>query len=175
MHAIDEDIAKAQAIIDGKRAIKKNRVLKASIKGKTLDEEKIDQLKTMAGIKAYQTSRTDLALGQVLGHYKDLLNVEAAFRMAKTDLKARPLYHRVPLSIRGHLAMVTISIAIGHVIEKTLWPVPENRDTHPSSLANRNHQHQQHPTNHHQPPRKNRPSTPNQNHPKQPLKEATRD
>jgi transposase len=39
-------------------------------------------------------------------NYKALANVERAFRTLKTtDLKVRPIYHRVPDRVRAHLLL----------------------------------------------------------------------
>lgn len=117
LYGLEQDLNKARSIVEGKRSIKKNRLIKAQYKNKTIDWAKVEDLANLAGIKAYRTSRTDLTPAEVVGYYRQQANIEAAFRIAKTDLKARPFYHRVPQNIRGHLAMITINLAIAHVIQ----------------------------------------------------------
>jgi hypothetical protein len=46
-----------------------------------------------------------------------LFQVEAAFRMAKSDLKARPVYHRKRDAIEAHLTIVLAALAISRKIE----------------------------------------------------------
>ncbi len=42
----------------------------------------------------------------------DLYQVERSFRMAKTDLAARPVFHRLRESIKAHLTVVFAALAI---------------------------------------------------------------
>lgn len=41
-----------------------------------------------------------------------------SFRMSKSDLKARPIFHRKQDSIRAHLAVVMVALAVGHHMEQ---------------------------------------------------------
>ena len=51
--------------------------------------------------------------GDVTAHFQ----VEASFRMAKSDLRARPIYHRKRDSIEAHLTIVLAALAISRNIE----------------------------------------------------------
>lgn len=53
--------------------------------------------------------------GKVIGAYQQLLKIEKSLRMAKSDLKARPIFHRKKDSIDSHL---TILIAVVHELEQ---------------------------------------------------------
>ncbi|MFC5338947.1 hypothetical protein [Leucobacter denitrificans] len=54
----------------------------------------------------------------VIDAYHQLFNMEASFRMAKSDLKARPIYYRVREKIEAHLTVVFAAIALSlHVQE----------------------------------------------------------
>jgi transposase len=50
--------------------------------------------KVWDGLKGYSTN-TDLNAEQVIETYANLWLIEKAFRISKTDLKVRPIYHRV--------------------------------------------------------------------------------
>lgn len=61
---------------------------------------------------------------QMIGAYHDLWKVEASFRMSKSDLRARPIFHRQQDSIDAHLSVVFAASAIGrHLQELTGWPL----------------------------------------------------
>ena len=47
-----------------------------------------------------------------MGAYHDLYQVERSFRMAKSDLAARPVFHRLRDSIEAHLTIVFTALAI---------------------------------------------------------------
>jgi transposase len=53
----------------------------------------------------------------------DLL-LEKSFRMAKSDLQARPIYHRTRDSIEAHLTIVFAALAVARWIEaQTGWSI----------------------------------------------------
>jgi hypothetical protein len=60
----------------------------------------------------------------VIGAYHQLFQIEKSFRMAKSDLQARPLYHRTRDSIEAHLTMVFAALAVSRWIERqTGWSI----------------------------------------------------
>ena len=57
-------------------------------------------------------SAEDVALG-----YKQLLEVERAFRTLKTTLELRPLHHRLPERIRAHVLLCWLALLLVRVAE----------------------------------------------------------
>lgn len=57
-----------------------------------IDYEKFNTDAIWDGLKGYITN-TKLTNDQVIDNYKSLWNIERAFRMSKTDLRIRPIYH----------------------------------------------------------------------------------
>jgi hypothetical protein len=53
----------------------------------------------------------------VIEYYHQLFQVEASFRMAKSDFKARPIFHRKRDSIEPHLTLVLTALALRRHIE----------------------------------------------------------
>ena len=50
--------------------------------------------------------------------------IEKSFRMATSDLQARPIYHRTRDSIEAHLTIVFAALAVSHWIETTTgWSI----------------------------------------------------
>ena len=60
----------------------------------------------------------DLPPEEIITAYHQLFNVETSFRMAKSDLKARPVFHHKRNAIEAHLTIVFTSLAISRQIEK---------------------------------------------------------
>ena len=114
---IQKQIAKAEKIILGKTPVKKAKFLAVKTKEKKLNQTLIDKAYAMAGIKGYVTN-LDIPDDQVIACYHQLFNVEASFRMAKSDLKARPIFHRKRDSIEAHLTIVLAALAVARTIEK---------------------------------------------------------
>lgn len=102
LRGIDEQVRKAQAAVEGKAAIKRNRFVKLTGGNRSVNRELEAETRAVAGIKGYVTNRLDLDGGQVISAYHQLWHVEKAFRMSKHDLKARPIYHRKAESIDAH-------------------------------------------------------------------------
>lgn len=55
--------------------------------------------------------------GEVVSSYHDLWNVEASFRMSKSDLQARPMFHRQRESIEAHLTIVFTALALSRYVQ----------------------------------------------------------
>ena len=55
--------------------------------------------------------------GEVISCYHDLWHVEASFRMSKTDLAARPMFHRTRDAIEAHLTIVFTALAVSREIQ----------------------------------------------------------
>lgn len=50
--------------------------------------------------------------GEVIAKYHDLWQVEQPFRMSKTDLRARPMFHHTRDAIEAHLSVVFTALAV---------------------------------------------------------------
>ena len=60
----------------------------------------------------------------MIGSYSKLFEIEKSFRMPKSDLQARPIYHRKRDSIEAHLTIVFTALAISRWIEaRTGWSI----------------------------------------------------
>ena len=55
----------------------------------------------------------------VVASYHDLWKVEQSFRMAKSDLKARPIFHRTRDAIEAHLTVVMAALAVARYLQET--------------------------------------------------------
>ncbi|BDB42269.1 hypothetical protein IWGMT90018_27150 [Mycobacterium kiyosense] len=56
--------------------------------------------------------------GEVIAHYYELWRVERSFRMSKSDLRARPMFHRTRDAIEAHLTIVVTALAVAHNIQE---------------------------------------------------------
>ena len=70
----------------------------------TLDEDKIESDSVWDGLHGVVTN-SSLSPADILEKYKELFNVEAAFRVTKHDLSVRPVYHWKPERIKAHIAI----------------------------------------------------------------------
>lgn len=84
-----------------------------------LDEEKIKEDERWDGLKGYVTN-SKLSSDKVIEHYGHLWQIEKAFRISKTDLRIRPIYHRKKNRIEAHLCIAFVAYSIWKELEKLL-------------------------------------------------------
>ncbi len=70
----------------------------------TIDYKKYEADSVWDGLKGYVTN-TSLPKDKVIGNYSQLWQVEKAFRISKTDLRIRPIYHRLRNRIEAHVCI----------------------------------------------------------------------
>jgi hypothetical protein len=116
---IEKQIAKARKVLSGQIPVKRMKFLSVTAKSKKLNQKLIDKTKTLAGIKGYVTN-LDIPDEQVIAYYHQLFQIEATFRMAKSDLRARPIYHQNREAIEAHLTIVLTALAISRTIERKI-------------------------------------------------------
>lgn len=120
--AINAMIERAGKVASGQASMRHARFLKVTGASKEVDQKLVDRARQLAGLKGYVTNiPTDTMTGAaVIAAYHDLWQVEKSFRMAKTDLRARPIFHRLQDSIEAHLTIVFTALAVSrHLQEQT--------------------------------------------------------
>jgi len=71
------------------------------------------------GLKGYITN-SKLTDTEIIDNYKQLWNIEKAFRISKTDLRVRPIYHRLHHRIKTHICFAFCSYKIYKELERQL-------------------------------------------------------
>lgn len=93
------------------------------LKGKTtvdIDYDKFKEDSKWDGLKGYITN-TQLTGTEVIGAYQNLWQVEKAFRISKSDLRFRPIYHRLKSRIESHILICFTAYAIYKELERRLY------------------------------------------------------
>ncbi len=105
---------RAKAIIDGDKQAKSVRFVKTTSSGRSLDDKALARARRLAGLKGYVTNipAPIMPAREVISSYHDLWHVEQSFRMSKTDLRARPMFHRQRDAIEAHLTIVFTALAV---------------------------------------------------------------
>ena len=85
-----------------------------------IDYEKYNQDKVWDGLKGYVTN-TRLLDAEVMENYKNLWHIEKAFRMSKTDLRIRPIYHRLRDRIEAHICIAFTAYCVYKELERILY------------------------------------------------------
>lgn len=90
-----------------------------------INYEKFNNDKSWDGLKGYRTN-TQLSDKQVIENYKNLWYIEKAFRMSKTDLRIRPIYHRLRHRIEAHICISFTAYCIYKELERVLYKEKSN-------------------------------------------------
>jgi len=84
-----------------------------------IDYEKYNADKIWDGLKGYVTN-TNLTRDKVIENYSQLWNIEKAFRISKTDLRIRPIYHRLRNRVEAHICICFAAYSVYKELERLL-------------------------------------------------------
>jgi Transposase len=85
----------------------------------SIDKDKYESDAQWDGLKGYLTN-TSLSKEEIIENYGQLWRIEKAFRISKTDLKIRPVYHRVPRRIEAHICIAFCAYKVYKELERQL-------------------------------------------------------
>jgi hypothetical protein len=110
---------RARAVIDGQKAAKAPRFVKTSNGSRSLDQASLARARRLVGLKGYVANIPAhvMPASEVIGSYHELWHVEQSFRMSKTDLRARPMFHHTRDAIEAHLTIVFTALAVSREVQ----------------------------------------------------------
>ena len=82
-----------------------------------IDEDKIIEDKQWDGLKGYITN-TRLRTKTIVANYGQLWQIEKAFRISKTDLRIRPIFHYRQRRIEAHICIAFVAYTIYKALEQ---------------------------------------------------------
>ncbi|WP_455625586.1 IS1634 family transposase [Parabacteroides sp.] len=85
----------------------------------SIDYEKIRQDTVWDGLKGYLTNTT-ISAGEVYEAYHNLWNVERSFRIAKSKIEVRPMFHFTPRRIEAHICICFVALKVYKEFERIL-------------------------------------------------------
>jgi transposase len=132
--AVKDEFNRRRGLRRLEKQIKAGKLTKSSINNKgynkylkltgdvsiEIDYEKFNNDQSWDGLKGYITN-TNLKDKQVIENYKNLWHIEKAFRMSKTDLRIRPIYHRLKHRIEAHICISFTAYCIYKELERVLY------------------------------------------------------
>lgn len=71
------------------------------------------------GLKGYITNCI-LTPEEIITNYKNLWHIEKTFRTSKTDLRIRPIYHRLRKRIEAHICLSFVAYSVYKELERVL-------------------------------------------------------
>jgi hypothetical protein len=110
---------RAVSVINGDKPVKSTRFVQTTATGRSLDTKALERARRLVGLKGYVTNipASIMTPGEVITSYHDLWHVEQSFRMSKTDLQARPMFHHTRDAIEAHLTVVFTALAVARYLQ----------------------------------------------------------
>ena len=114
-----KQIEKAKSLLlKSSAVVRRYKFLASRSKGKyQLNTKLIEKAKLLEGLKGYITNALELTNNEIIKKYSELWQVEKAFRISKSDLKIRPVFHTARESIESHLLLVFTALTISRYVE----------------------------------------------------------
>ena len=85
----------------------------------SIDTNKLKADSRWDGLKGY-LSNAKLSKDEIIENYQHLWQIEKAFRIVKTDLKIRPIYHRLGRRIEAHICISFTAYKLYKELERQL-------------------------------------------------------
>lgn len=83
-----------------------------------LNETKKSQQEELDGYYMIITSETNIGFKEILNTYKKLWEIEASFRLTKTQFSGRPIYASTEMGIKGHFFICYLALTITRLLQK---------------------------------------------------------
>lgn len=128
---MDKQIARAKKLVASRQPGRRAKFVHTKGTSYTLNAKLITKTEKLLGIKGYVTNIPQAVMSdeEVITHYRSLWHVEQTFRMAKSDLEMRPIFHRTDDAIRAHVLLCVVALAAQKHLEKmTGWTLRRIRD-----------------------------------------------
>lgn len=118
-YEMEKQIAKAKFIIGNPSKNKKLKFTKSNGQNFELNQKLIDKTQKLLGIKGYYTNLKESIVDNktIIERYHELYKIEQAFRISKSDLQTRPIFHFKDEPIKLHLLICFIALVLSKHIE----------------------------------------------------------
>lgn len=118
-YEMEKQIEKAKYIIHHPSKTKKQKFTKSNANKIILNSKLIDKTQKLLGIKGYYTNLKESKLSNtvIMARYHELYKIEQAFRIAKSDLQTRPIFHYKEEPIKLHLLICFMALVVSKHIE----------------------------------------------------------
>ena len=118
---LKDQLKKAEEILSGKRSEKRTKYLTARSKKLSLNTDLVHKNELLLGIKGFCTNipESEMPNQEIIDRYGDLWRIEQCFRMTKSDLQTRPIFHRQEQAIEAHVLICFVALIIEKYLELT--------------------------------------------------------
>ena len=119
LYEMNKQIERAKQLVDQPSKSKKLKFTQTKNQKIALHEELIEKTRKLLGIKGYYTNLEESVADNktVIERYHELYRIEQAFRISKSDLHTRPIFHYKEQPIKLHILICFIALVISKHIE----------------------------------------------------------
>jgi predicted acylesterase/phospholipase RssA len=119
LYEMNKQIEKAKQVIETPSKTKKIKFTKTSNQKLEINEGLIEKTKKLLGIKGYYTNLNEQVSDNktIIERYHELYKIEQAFRVSKSDLQTRPIFHFKEQPIKLHILTCFMALTISKHIE----------------------------------------------------------
>ena len=119
LYEMNKQIERARQLVDQPSKTKKLKFTQTKDQKITLHEELIEKTQKLLGIKGYYTNIEESVIDNktIIERYHELYRIEQAFRISKSDLHTRPIFHYKEQPIKLHILVCFIALVIAKHIE----------------------------------------------------------
>jgi transposase len=118
-YEMNKQIEKAKMLLSQPSKVKRVKFITTGENKMGLNEKLIDKTTKLLGIKGYYTDvEESIATSTIIiNRYHELYKIEQAFRVSKSDLQTRPIFHFKEEPIKLHVLICFMALAISKHIE----------------------------------------------------------
>lgn len=119
LYEMNKQIEKAKQVIEAPSKSRKQKFTKSNKQQLELNEDLIEKTKKLLGIKGYYTNLEEQMVDNktIIERYHELYKIEQAFRVSKSDLQTRPVFHFKEQPIKLHILICFMALVISKHIE----------------------------------------------------------
>lgn len=119
LYEMNKQIEKAKQVIEQPSKSKKLKFTQSKGEQIILNDALIEKTKKLLGIKGYYTNLDESTADNetIMKHYHELYRVEQAFRISKSDLQTRPIFHYKEEPIKLHILICFMALVVSKHIE----------------------------------------------------------
>lgn len=119
LYEMNKQIEKAKQVIEQPTKSKKLKFTQSKGEQIILNDALIEKTKKLLGIKGYYTNLDESKADNetIIKHYHELYRVEQAFRISKSDLQTRPIFHYKEQPIKLHILICFMALVVSKHIE----------------------------------------------------------
>lgn len=115
---MEKQLAKADRFLKTSQTGRHTKFIRYTKKATlALNTPLIEKTTALLGVKGYYTNCTEEMDEAIVRQYHNLWHVELAFRIAKSDLAMRPMYHFKEQTIKAHVLLCFMALAVCKYME----------------------------------------------------------